>query len=255
MNGSINLRGGVKLGEGLPKICIPLSGKTTKDLVDEIGEVKATKADLVEWRVDCFDDVADLAAVKAALTEVRAALGDMPLLFTFRTQNEGGTRPFSKEAYLSLNNEIAKTGAVDLIDIEVFTGDEAVQALVKTAQAAGVRVVTSNHDFDKTPDREEIIKRLTKMKALGADVPKIALMPQSVADVLTLLDASHTFHEQNTDCPIITMSMGALGVVSRIAGNISGTSLTFASLRKASAPGQVAVVDLAAMLPIVNGAV
>ncbi len=64
-----------------------------------------------------------------------------------------------------------------------------------------------NHDFDKTPAKEEIIYRLRKMQEFGAYIPKIAVMPQTVGDLLILLDATYTMKTEYADRPFITMSM------------------------------------------------
>ena len=75
---------GMKLGAGIPKICVPLTGRDVKTLLEEIHLAKAASADMVEWRVDYFDASEDLEKVKEALREIRLSLGDIPLLFTFR---------------------------------------------------------------------------------------------------------------------------------------------------------------------------
>ena len=115
-----------------------------------------------------------------------------------------------------------------------------------------VYVIVSNHDFDKTPAKEEIIARLRKAQELGADLPKIAVMPRNAADVLTLLEATNTMFEQYADRPIITMSMAGKGIVSRLAGEIFGSALTFGAAKKASAPGQVPVTELRNILSLIN---
>lgn len=61
----------------------------------------------------------------------------------------------------------------------------------------------------KTPAVAEIVKRLTSMVDYGADVAKMAVMPQSVEDVLTLLTATN-IARQTLPQPVITMSMGDL---------------------------------------------
>lgn len=94
-----------------------------------------------------------------------------------------------------------------MIDLELFTGDDQVKETVAYAHAHDVKVVMSNHDFHKTPEAEEIIARLRKMQSFDADIPKIALMPQSTSDVLTLLAATLEMQEQYADRPIITMSI------------------------------------------------
>lgn len=76
------------------------------------------------------------------------------------------------------------------MDVEAFTGDEVVRDIIESAHESGVVVVASNHDFEKTPEKDEIVRRLRKMQELGADIPKIAVMPQSRKDVLTLLSAT-----------------------------------------------------------------
>jgi len=112
----------------------------------------------------------------------------------------------------------------------------------------------SNHDFHKTPAKEEIVKRLTKMQELGADVPKIALMPESKTDVLTVLAATLEVSEKIADRPIITMSMSKTGVISRLAGEVFGSAATFGAVQKASAPGQISVTDLRTVLSIIHAA-
>ena len=131
-------------------------------------------------------------------------------------------------------------------------GDEVVERIISAAHAAGVFVIVSNHDFEKTPPKEEIVARLCKMQDQGADILKIALMPQCREDVLVLMDATREMFENHTEHPLITMSMGGLGVVSRLAGESYGSSATFGAAAQASAPGQVGIADLAQVLDIVH---
>lgn len=231
----------VNFGEGVAKICVPLVGKTENELLEEIKLLK--NLDLIEWRVDHFQDVEDIEKVKAALKTIRQAVGNLPILFTFRTHKEGGVKEISTEYYVQLNKQIAATRLIDLVDVELFTGDEIVKNIVECAHSNGVKVVMSNHDFFKTPEKQEIINRLCNMNKLNADLPKIAVMPQNARDVITLLDATEqATHE--IDTPIITMSMGSLGLISRLSGQTFGSALTFGAAKTASAPGQIAVEDL-----------
>ncbi|EBF1872566.1 type I 3-dehydroquinate dehydratase, partial [Salmonella enterica] len=142
----------------------------------------------------------------------------------------------------------------DMIDLELFTGDDEVKATVDYAHQHNVAVIMSNHDFHKTPAAEEIVQRLRKMQELGADIPKIAVMPQTKADVLTLLTATVEMQERYADRPIITMSMSKTGVISRLAGEVFGSAATFGAVKKASAPGQISVADLRTVLTILHQA-
>ena len=90
----------------------------------------------------------------------------------------------------------AQSGYVDLSDGEAFTGDEVVKTIINAAHEAGVKVIASNHDFFKTPETEEIIRRLCMMQELGADIPKLAVMPTCKQDVITLLSATLEMSEK-----------------------------------------------------------
>lgn len=242
----------VKIGDGIPKICVPIVGVTKEDILNEAKTFDTIPVDVVEWRADWFENVFDLEKVKDVLVDLRATLKDTPILFTFRTSKEGGEKSIEPAAYAKLNKAVAQTGYVDLVDVEVFTGDEIVKDIINSAHEAGVKVVASNHDFDKTPDKDDLIARLCKMQKLGADIPKIAVMPQNKKDVLTLLTATEEMYREHADRPIITMSMAGTGVISRLCGEVFGSALTFGAAKKASAPGQMNVDDLAQILSLLH---
>ena len=133
------------------------------------------------------------------------------------------------------------TDCADLIDIEFFTAGADLPALIADAHTAGAVVVCSSHDFQKTPPCAELVSRMVQMQQAGADLPKLAVMPQCRADVLELLSATAEMANQHPETPVITMSMGALGAVSRLAGEAFGSAMTFANPGQASAPGQVSL--------------
>lgn len=242
----------IKIGEGVPKICVPIVGVTKDEIIAEAKTFDSIPVDIVEWRVDWFEGVFEFDRVEDVLKDLRKTLGETPILFTFRTSKEGGEKTIEAEPYKELNIKAAKTGYVDLVDVEAFTGDEIVKEIIEGVHAAGVKVVASNHDFDKTPKKDDIVGRLRKMQDLGADIPKIAVMPQSKKDVLTLLTATEEMSSEYADRPIITMSMAGTGVISRLCGEVFGSALTFGAAKKASAPGQMGVEDLQTILQLLH---
>lgn len=243
---------GVRIGEGIPKICVPIVGTTRDEILAAAKSFESVKKDVVEWRADWFNGVFDFAQVEAVMKELRQVLGNTPVLFTFRTANEGGEKAIEPAAYAELNKRAAATGLIDLVDVEAFTGDEVVRDIIESAHESGVVVVASNHDFEKTPEKDEIVRRLRKMQELGADIPKIAVMPQSRKDVLTLLSATEEMASKYADRPIITMSMSATGLISRLCGECFGSALTFGAVGKASAPGQMNASDLSEILNLIH---
>jgi len=244
----------IEIGAGAPKIIVPIVGITKEDIIEEAKTFDSIPVDVVEWRADWFEGVFDFAKVEDVLKDLRTVLGNIPLLMTFRTSKEGGEKAIEPDAYAELNIKAAQTGYVDLVDVEIFTGDEIVKKIIDGAHAAGVKVIASNHDFFKTPAKADIIYRLRKMQDMNADIPKIAVMPQNKKDVLTLLAATEEMATNYADRPIITMSMAGTGVISRLCGEVFGSSMTFGAAKKASAPGQMGVNDLNTVLGLLHNA-
>jgi 3-dehydroquinate dehydratase, type I len=235
--------GKIELGAGKPKIAVPITGKNEAEIIKQAENIYQEQPDLVEWRIDFFDGVTDKNALKEAGQKLRQALKDLPILTTFRTKGEGGELDLSDEKYFEICQNVLDIGQTDALDIERYHDETMVKNIVDAAKKVQIATIMSNHDFHKTPDQDDIVSRLTSMVEIGADVAKIAVMPQSTQDVLTLLSATNEANEKLSQ-PVITMSMGDLGKVSRIAGEVFGSAITFATVGKASAPGQIPIVNL-----------
>lgn len=242
----------IEIGTGIPKICVPIVGETRAEIVRAAQEITDIGTDVVEWRADWYDECGQVPAVAETLRLLRDILGETPVLFTLRTAKEGGKKDITPSEYVKLNQDVIKSGYVDLVDAELFTGDAYVRSIIETAHDFGVKVVVSNHEFNRTPEKEELIKRLIKMQELGADIPKIAVMPQNKKDVLTLLAATGEMADEHARGPIITMSMAGTGVISRICGEVFGSALTFGAVGKGSAPGQLGVKELRTVLNLLH---
>ncbi len=225
---------------GNPKICVPLTGTDEEQILNDLESLKSLDFDLVELRIDHYNHVENSEMVEKLLEAVRNNC-EKPVLFTFRTIREGGVHEMTEEKYFELNRLAVESGFVDLIDVELFSSDEQIRSILSHAHEKGVRVVMSSHDFHATPLKDEIVRRLVKMQDYGADITKIAVMPNCEEDVLVLMEAALEMKKEKADRPFITMSMGTLGAVTRLTGDLCGSCLTFASLHKASAPGQMSV--------------
>lgn len=233
----------VMLGEGMPKICVPIVSSDIEEICKEAEMIKTIPADIVEWRVDWYQDSKEISKVITLAARLRSIFGETPILFTIRTSDEGGELSYTKEEYTSINLAIAQSGYVDMIDVEIFK-DLEIEKFIYEIHKVGMVVVASNHNFTETPNKEEILRRLKHMDEMGADVLKIAVMPQSSEDVLTLLESTRKMVEEKTRKPVVTMSMGTMGVISRIAGETWGSAMTFGAGEAASAPGQLEAVEL-----------
>lgn len=250
MDKTITVRG-ITIGEGIPKVCVPIVGSTIEEIRTCALSIRQVSPDIVEWRADYFCDILDDEQMKEALHTLRELLPDTPLLFTFRTKKEGGEREIPMEDYLLLNHRAITSALVNLIDVEIFSGDDVVQKLIPEAHAHQIPVIASNHHFHETPDEETLLNIFKKMDFLGADILKIAVMPTSRRDVLRLLSATETV-SHFSEKPVITMSMSGTGLISRLCGEVFGSALTFGAVGKASAPGQIHVEDLKMVLNLIH---
>lgn len=228
----------IEIGAGIPKICIPITGTCREEILKELEVIKSQMPDLAEWRVDCYEEGKDSEKTWEMLKTISDSLGQIPLLFTFRTAGEGGNMEIAFEDYVNLLKKAAKTGLTDIIDVEAFFCEKETKALTEALKQENVTVLASNHHFDRTPDAEEIKDRMKRMDACGADILKMAVMPKNKTDLYTLLKTTAQIHEE-TDKPVVTMSMGKTGVLSRICGEFTGSCITFAAGIQASAPGQI----------------
>ena len=136
------------IGSGKPKICVPIVAETMSDIFSQARGMQRKRFDIVEWRIDWFEKFEDPDIVRRASRILHGILDDQPFLFTFRTEKEGGKRPITPEYYVELNRIAAQEHLVDMIDVELFSGDEIVRQLVDIAHNANMPVVISNHDFE-----------------------------------------------------------------------------------------------------------
>lgn len=251
-NKPIELNGQPIAGGKFPLICTPLVGRTLDKLMAELAVVLPKQPDVLEWRVDFFEAIGDTAAVIAAARAIKQAAGSIPVLFTRRSTLEGGEKITINEAQvIAMYTAVCESKSIDLIDYEM-ANDAAHIALVRTAaKANNIKLVLSFHNFSYTPGLETLVSKFLTADQLGADVAKVAVMPRDLDDVLTLLTATREASKK-LRIPLISMSMGPYGAMTRLFGWTFGSALTFAVGASSSAPGQVPIEDLNTVLAILQ---
>lgn len=239
------------IGEGKPKICIPIMGKTKQLLIEEINELHTYPCDIVEWRMDYFDSVFLLDVLLDTLETIYNMIDNKLLLVTFRTHNEGGEKEIDVKTYACVLETIMQSKHLDMIDLECYFNDDAINHLVEVAHQNDIVVVMSHHNFNHTLTSEEMMTCINDMSSKQADIYKLAMMPNNKEDVFSLLNFTKSASE-GIENPLITMSMGSMGVLSRIIGFIYGSSVTFACMDKESAPGQINAKKLNDLLSLID---
>ena len=141
----------IEIGQGIPKVCIPLTGRNREEIVEEIKIVKKCEPDLIEWRADFFEDSDNLEKICEMLVTINDSFKQIPVVFTFRTKEEGGEKSIMPKDYVKLLKEISKRKLADIIDVQVFWYPEKAEALIKELKEMGITVLASNHHFEGTP--------------------------------------------------------------------------------------------------------
>ncbi len=233
----------LEIGRGIPKICVPVMGKTPADIDLQLSRALLSPCHLVEWRSDGFEDIRKKDKLTEVLQSLREKCKEIPLIFTLRTSNEGGLTDVSEEQYEEICMNAVNCGVSDFVDVEIFR--EKAEDIIQYAHSKSMKIIASNHDFRQTPSKDTMAKILKKMYRMDADILKLAVMPNKPSDVLDLLAVTNEMKAwQKEQCPerirpIITISMGEIGKISRIAGKTFGSDITFGIAEKASAPGQI----------------
>ena len=231
------------------KICIPIMGQDEKEVLNQAEKVLQMQPDLIEWRADYIENL-DTDIIENITAKLKNIIDNVKLVFTFRTANEGGKQSISYEKYSEICCKAAEK--CDYVDVEIMGHMEIAKSLIAEINKNGSKVIGSNHHFDNTPADDEIIDIMKTMENQGADVCKIAVMPETKDDVERFMNVSSQLKNM-LNVPIITMSMGELGAVSRICTNITGSSVSFAAGVDASAPGQVKADILRKLLKVNEG--
>lgn len=249
----VTVRGTV-IGGPQTLICLPLVSKDRVGLLGQAKELVALHPDLLEWRVDGYEKAEDVSSCLSVLMELRAVIGQIPLIFTCRIDREGGILKIQEEKRLELFLGAMESGNVDIVDIELCNEKGILETVRESALASGVKLILSYHNFDTTPDVEFIWNKLSEAQKKGADIGKLAVMPKDHTDVLTLLVATSRARKEGVDIPMVTISMGAEGAISRLAGGLFGSDITFGAGKESSAPGQLPIDDLRTGMALCYGA-
>lgn len=235
------------IGDGHLLLCAPIVAKNRSQLLEEVQEIQQSAVHMVEWRLDQFEDRLSREELKELLTILRASLKEKLLLVTIRTKKEGGAFDADMTTYVERYFWVVQTQLADLIDVEYQVGRSIYESLIDTAHANGCKVILSAHDFMMTPSVSSMCDSLKKMSESEADIVKLAVMPKEVADVAALLQASAIVSSLAMK-PLITMSMGSIGSISRLIGKLFGSCVSFVNVCGSSAPGQMDAKDAMKLL-------
>lgn len=214
------------------KIVVPVMPRSLEE-VEAIDSDRYQDADIIEWRADYLEKE-DILRVAPAVFEKFAG---RELLFTIRTSQEGGNLYLTDADYAAIIKEIQSLYQPDYVDFEYYSHPLAFEEMMDYSN-----LVLSYHNFQETP--ENLMEILSELTSLNPKVVKVAVTPHIEQEVLDLMNYTRGFKTLNPDQIFVTMSMGKLGKISRIACELVGSSWTFANLDEISAPGQISLANM-----------
>ncbi|MCC7552874.1 MAG: type I 3-dehydroquinate dehydratase [Methanobacteriaceae archaeon] len=213
------------------KIAIPVLEKNKEKAIEVANDCIDKGADMIELRIDGLENP-ESKIVKEIIDEV-----NFPIIATNRIKSEGGYFKGSEEERIKILLDCAHK--IDYVDIELQSSDKYIEELKNT----GVKTIISYHDFEKTPELDEIFYIVKKEKELG-DIAKVAFMPNDLDDTIKIL--AILSHCKNT----IAISMGELGSYTRIMASKFNSPITFAAGRDPTAPGQIDIETMKSLFNI-----
>ena len=220
-----------------PLVCVPIVDTTIEESLSTAKTLVEDGVEVIEWRLDYLKELSDIRALDNGLKDMADICNYTILIGTIRTIEEGGNCTFKEDEMKQYLIHIAKSKTCDFIDMEYYTYEKP-REIVTILKNLGARVICSHHDFDETPEDDIALTLLEEMECSECDVVKMAVMPVTTTDVTRFMDVCNAF-AMETSKLTITMSMGELGRVSRFAGNVTGSAVTFGAFNSQSAPGQI----------------
>lgn len=234
---------GREIGKGAPIVCVPVMAPSAKEIINDISELVQNGTDMIEWRVDTFENYHSMNAIREILAEVSPIVKNTIFMFTYRSKKQGGCGEHNADLRRDIHDIAGESHVVDIVDVEYFTEKNAAEE-INRLRKMGMKVMSSHHDFDETPAPEVLRILIEEEYESGADMVKLAMMPKTMDDVLNLFSETYKFHKTYPNVPIITMSMGRLGGFSRFLGEYSGSCISWGAWKWESAPGQLDQIEV-----------
>ena len=248
------------------RIAVSIMGRTCEEIIDHTKQIveKAkmleekyadsdVRVDIIEFRADFYENICSKEELIPLLQEIKSIIGNRNLLFTFRSEEEGGELRHDRAGFMieDIYDWVIAGQLADMIDVELMSGYYRVARFAAKGHDAGMKIVLSYHNYEKTPYDEKLLEMLHNMETLGGDVLKIAVTPTKEFDVRRMEElmekiVHRKFREEkdNLNKPIVIISMGKMGRPLRLIVGDNGSFFTFAYVGNQSAPGQIELEDI-----------
>ena len=220
---------------------------TQEEIIQLAKQMSKTSTDMVEWRIDFFQEKDCLKKLKECLVELRNQLMSKQLLLTMRVQSEGGHQIWDQEKLcLYLQFLTQHTHLYDGVDIELNTimriAIKEREAFISQLKKKNKFLIGSYHCFWGMEDVDMILNRCREIGELPVDIVKIAYLPKSVSDVEKFVEIS-TRVKLPEETKKVMIAMSDLGRELRIRPEITGSVIAYCSYQKETTLGQISMEE------------
>ena len=243
----------VILDDGSFEPVLTITPSNMEELRQDLQSMMGIPFSLMEWRADYFrvDQEILFDSIKQALEIIREVFPEKVMIFTYRSRVEGGQFKISNQDLMEIREIAIKSGAIDVIDMELywFTNNDdknlklKYDELLNQCKKKHVKIVLSYHEFRKKTKLPDFGVIFQKMVNLGADIAKIAVKI-TLEDELVKLKLASKGAAKDLTIPHILIGMGEMGKPSRYGKQGFASCMTYTSLKREVAPGQLTYEEL-----------
>lgn len=210
------------------KICIVIVGPSIEEVKEQIQQA-SLYADLIELRLDLFLE-RDAKTLKNLLNSFA-----VPMLFTLRSESQGGKYKGNQEEYISELKKLAECQP-SYLDLESHLSESTCQDFAHNFPT--IKLLISYHQFN--PQYQKLDDILDRMPKIRGAFFKVALSSPSTTSTLQWMIEAKKHQD------LVFVAMGEHGEISRILSPAFSNPFTYASLddEKMSAPGQLSIQTL-----------
>jgi len=193
------------------------------------------RVDVFEIRIDMlkYESIPDIFKVISSIKHRY----QKPLIATIRSKKEGGLRHIDDNERYTIFEKIISL--VEMLDIEL-SSTKLIEKVSQLCKKNKKPLMASYHNFNETPDKKDLKKLLEQSRKYNTSIFKIAVQANTKKDLAHLIN----FTIENKDAGLVTISLGAIGLVSRIVNPMIGSLMTYGYVDRVAALGQLSVFDV-----------
>ena len=230
---------GTVIGDGSYLLCIPVLSETKEGILSDVKHAIASKADMLEWRIDCWEEYPRIEPAIQLAYAIRELAGAVPILVTPRSRRENNYKAedITDEEKFSLVYTLANTTLFEAFDVEYFYGEKVIRKVADELHKKNCRLLISKHVRAGVLDDNGIREVLTNMQVWGGDIAKLCVFNETFVQFFWYVNQIKRARETYIDIPMVTVAASDPSGISRALGDVWGTDMIFVTSDGSRQPG------------------